>query len=159
MTKNQSKFTVIRDTRENKKFGWMFEPSDRCLGTVQKALSTGDYSIEGLESIFTIERKRNTAEIYKNIMEKRFTRELQRFATFAHTFVICEFTVENIIEFPVNSGIPRHKWPILKYDGKYILRCLNELMIKYDTKLIFAGAYGKEVSLSIMKRMQELYAT
>lgn len=156
--KIESRFEVIRDTREQKGF-WTFDNKyeARCTGTISEKLPTGDYTIKGLETIFTIERKASTGEIYKNINEKRFTRELDRFVSFKHTFLICEFDVADIFNFPFNSGIPKEKWCLLKLDGKYILRCLNEIMIKYNTQIIYAGPHGKDMANSILKRMADLY--
>lgn len=156
-----NRFEIIRDTSEKEGFGWYFDSKyeSRCVGTIDKKLSTGDYTIKGLEDVFTIERKLSTAEIYKNINEKRFTRELERFASFKYTFIICEFDMADIFSFPINSGIPKEKWFMLKLDGKYILRCLNEIVIKYNTNIIYAGKHGKEVANSIFKRMADMYGT
>ena len=44
----------------------------------KKKLNTGDYSIEGMESIFTIERKMSVSEIANNITENRFKDVLDR---------------------------------------------------------------------------------
>lgn len=49
---NLNDFTIIIDTREQQP--WEFEH----YSTASRKLDTGDYSIEGLENLFTIERKK-----------------------------------------------------------------------------------------------------
>ena len=106
MAKN--KFIVIRDTRE--KDGWYFKESDYCEGMVNQKLDTGDYSIQGLEDVLCIERKASVAEIANNIVDDRFTRELDRMSEFKYKFLILEFGVEDILSFPVGSDIPKKSW-------------------------------------------------
>lgn len=52
MTINNEDFTIIVDTREQQP--WTFEE----YVVANKKLDTGDYSIEGLQDFFAIERKR-----------------------------------------------------------------------------------------------------
>jgi ERCC4-type nuclease len=71
----------IRDTREQNGYIFGFLPSYQVkVGT----LSTGDYSIEGLEDEVTIERK-SLADAFGTIggQRKRFQRELERMISFA----------------------------------------------------------------------------
>src|ERR1022692_1606102 len=106
--KQNEKYTVIRDTREQK--GWDFFEDDYCDGMIEKKLDSGDYSILGLENVFCIEKKRNTAELAKNIFEKRFFAELQRLEKFDYSFLILEFNLIDVLNFPFGSGIPQNKW-------------------------------------------------
>jgi hypothetical protein len=150
------KYRVIKDTRE--KFGsWVFSPSANCLGMEIRGLRTGDYTIEGYEDKLTVERKANTAEFCTNINEGRFERELKRMESFAHPFMILEFEAEDIINFPVNSGIPKEKWGELKVTPWYMLKRLTEFQIEYKTQIILAGKRGKVIAASIFKRVLEKY--
>jgi ERCC4-type nuclease len=45
--------TIVRDTREKKPYGF----GDYSVSTVDKTLETGDYTVEGHENEFAIERK------------------------------------------------------------------------------------------------------
>lgn len=148
-------YTVIRDTSEKENFGWWFDADDRCAGTVKASLDTGDYTIQGYESIFTIERKANTAEIAQNIYEKRFVAELERMLDFKHPFFVMEFTMDDIMRFPVNSGIPRHLWSKLKTTPAKLLKDLTTYQVKYGVPIIFAGEFGPEVATSLFKRILE----
>lgn len=147
------KYKVVRDSREKEGNGWWFPESDRCIGTVVSKLDTGDYSIEGLENILTIERKQNSAEFAQNITEKRFDRELERMEQFQYGFMILEFSMHDILNFPKNSTIPEYKWPQLQITSKYILRRFIEYQVQYKSKIILADYYGSVVAESIFKRV------
>lgn len=147
-------YTVIRDTQEKVGF-WTFEQNAQCNGTISKKLKTGDYSIVGLESIFTIERKKTVAEIAKNINEKRFENELDRMDKMSFAYIVCEFTMDDIMRWPLGSGIPKEKLQYLKVTKWFILRRLTEIQVQHNVKIIFAGIYGKEVAASLLKRIYE----
>lgn len=147
------KYRVLRDSREKECQGWWFPESDRCLGTIVTTMKTGDYTIEGLEDILVIERKRNTAEFSQNITEKRFDRELERMEQFKYGFMVLEFSMHDIMNFPKNSGIPEHKWKDLQITNKYMLRRFTEYQTQYKSKIILADYYGASVAESIFKRV------
>ena len=147
--KTIKKYTVIKDTREQ--LGWDFK------GMIEGKLQTGDYSIVGLENIFTIERKANTAELAKNINEKRFERELIRMDSLPNSFLILEFTLEDVLQFPFNSTIPKSKWKYLRVSSGYILKRILRMEIDHKVKIIFAGSNGKYITERIFSEMMELY--
>lgn len=149
-------YTVIRDTKEKENHGWFFDSSNKTkIETVERSLPTGDYTVEGLEEILCIERKATTAEIAKNINEPRFAREIERMQEFRYRFLVCEFTLDDVMSFPVNSGIPKSKWRQLRVKNYFIKRKLFEYMVKDGIQVIFAGNMGREVALSIFKRVIE----
>jgi ERCC4-type nuclease len=150
---NLNDFTIIVDTREQ-------TPWEFANHTVSsKKLDTGDYSVEGLENVFAIERKRTVSEIANNITEKRFIDVLNRLQTFQHKFILLEFTLNNVLDYPVGSTVPKKMWNSLKITGKYILKYLTEINIKYGIHTIYCGNRdnAEDVALCIMKRMVELY--
>lgn len=146
-------FRIVSDTRE--RMPWKFIRRKPVLDIVERALETGDYSIEGLEDILSIERKRNTAEIAANLQEDRFYRELSRLAAMPHAYVVCEFTLADVMSFPRNSGIPPSKWRRLRMKPPNLLRLLVSAMTTYGVPFVLAGTHGREVALSIMKRVHE----
>lgn len=153
-----NKYRVLRDTQEKKNY-WDFEESEKCLGTVwaDKGLTTGDYTLEGMENIFTIERKYSTGEFSGNISQARFERELCRMDKLPHSFLIFEFTLDDVYAFPSRSSIPSKKWYKLKVSANYILKRLIEIETNHKCKVIFAGNKGAEIATTIFKRMHELY--
>lgn len=149
------KYKVIQDTREQTP--WHFAASVCCFGTEVGTLSTGDYTLEGYEEIFVIERKGNISEWAKNIIDPRFVRELERLKDFVHSFVILEFDMADLMNYPYSSNIPKYLWKSVKVRPDLILKKTLEFQCKYPTQIIFAGKHGKKVASSIFKRMVEQY--
>lgn len=152
MKKELPKVKIIRDTREQT--GWVFEKSDWCDGTVTKTLPSADYSIEGLEDKFVIERKGKLQEFAKNILEDRFERELERLDQFDHSFIIGEFTIEDIYMFPVNSGIPKFLWGKLRVKPELIIKRYMEIQTNHKVKIIPAGRHARSCAETLFKRFQ-----
>lgn len=148
-------FTVLRDSKEHEGHGWLFpaDPESGCLGTTVKGLPTGDYSLEGFEKVVSIERKRNTGEFAMNASQDRFERELARLQEFPVRFVVLEFTLDDIWNFPANSGIPRSKWRFLRTTPDFLLKRLVELSSTYEVPFVPCGRLGREFALSVFKRV------
>lgn len=151
-------YTVIRDTQEKKNF-WRFIKTDYCTGTVDDSLWTGDYTIKGMEDIFSMERKASTGEFAGNVLTKQFENELRRGDKLKHFFIVLEFSLANVLEFPYNSGIPPKIWPKLRVSGNLILKKIVEFQVKHKAHIIFAGdsASAKEIARAIFKKMAEMY--
>ena len=152
-------YTVVRDTREQ--HGYFFKKFNRCEGTVQKKLDTGDYSILGLEDKVCIERKASVAELAINLGKEKyaFFNEIERMRDYEHKYIVCEFSMEDVKKFPEGSNIPRQQRDKVKITGKYILRCLMEFAVFNDVHVIFAGSERGAFDLisSLLKRINEKY--
>ena len=74
-------FTIIIDTREQQP--WTFNNHT----VANRKLDTGDYSIEGLENILCIERKKSASEFANNIVESRFKDVLMRMNQLKYSFI------------------------------------------------------------------------
>lgn len=157
-------YTVIKDTREQD--GYTFEPFDgrytSCKGMVVRKLDTGDYSLEGLEDKLCIERKGRISELAVNLGKDkaRFMREIERMKDFPYKFLILEFSLEDLMKFPVDSDIPEEKWKSMKITNKYILKMLVEFQLYDGIHVIFCGSKknAKFVINSILKRVNEFYS-
>jgi hypothetical protein len=156
MPRKKPKYHVIRDSREQENGdGWWFPEGEQCAGTLVKGLKTGDYTLEGFEEDFVIERKSGTAEIAANITQARFERELERMEQFKYPFLIAECTWDDIYAFPKGSGIPLDKQKYLKVTNYFMVRRLCEFQMKYKTKIILAGTWAKRIASSLFKRLIE----
>jgi ERCC4-type nuclease len=144
-------FTIIIDTREQQP--WEF---DNHL-TSKLKLDTGDYSIQGLEHLLAIERKKSVAEIANNISEKRFDNVLDRLSKIPYKFMLMEFDLEDVYSFPIGSDIPKKLWPKLKISPKYLLKYLTEIQLNYGIHIIYCGCKenAEKMAESIMKRVSE----
>ena len=151
--KSNDPFTIIVDTREQTPWEFGFH------NTAKRKLDTGDYSMEGFESLFTIERKRSVSEIANNLSESRFKDALERLGKIPHSFMIMEFSLDEIYQFPVGSDIPKKMWDKLRISGNYIMKCLIEAQLNYNIHILFCddAENAERVAVSIMKRIYEKY--
>lgn len=131
----------MRDTREKSGMGYSWDESSSVFGTITKKLDTGDYSIEGLESILCIERKRSVNEIAQNIVQPRFWRELERMRTFEFAFLICEFSYDNVETYPHGSAIPKWQKDRIRVKPPYILSCLRRIQLEFDVPVLLCDNF------------------
>ena len=122
--KNAPPFTVIKDTREQDGYTFIKEKARgfECLGMINKKLDTGDYSLLGFEDKICIERKASTSELANNLGKDkyRFLKEIERMRAFPHKFIILEFTLEDLMNFPEGAGIPQENLNSIKITNKYM---------------------------------------
>jgi ERCC4-type nuclease len=143
-------FNIIVDTREQ-------TPWDFCSSAVNEVyydkLDSGDYSIEGYEKRFTIERKSSVSELFSNVVQERFERELERLASYEAKFLVFEFSFDDILKFPVGSNIPKYKWKHLRIKPQFVVKQLAIYNIKYGVPTIFAGNRKNAICIgtSLMK--------
>jgi hypothetical protein len=157
---DKPKYIVIRDVQEKVNY-WDFPVSESCDGTVVEHLKTADYTIKGLESEILIERKANIDEFAANLTQPRFVRELERLND--HTIpslpvVILCFELSDLTDWPSSSGTPPHIKKNIKTTGKFLMKRLAELMVRFPrVNFIFAGSEGKDIAASLLKRVWEKY--
>ena len=75
------------------------------------------------------------------------------------SFIICEFDMDDLLKYPEGSRVPKSARSKVRVTGKYLLKCLLEFQIWYDTKIIFCGNKGNAflVCNSLFKRLNELF--
>lgn len=118
---------IIVDTRE--KTPWEFEKS------TSRKLDTGDYSVEGYEDKICIERKKSVNEISRNIVNDAFWREMERMKEIPHRVIICEFSQQDVIQYPRNVSFAfRSK---IKIGGKFIMSRLRKIQDEYGIEIQF----------------------
>jgi ERCC4-type nuclease len=143
---------IIRDTREKVGY-WEFDFHGYEM-LIQK-IETGDYTVLGFEDSICIERKKSTSEIAINIGKdkKRFEAELERMKLFKHKYLILEFSVADLLKFPLCSGLSKEQQKKVRVRPAFLLKRLNEYEIDYGIQIIFAcnKQNAMEVALDIMK--------
>jgi ERCC4-type nuclease len=144
-------YTIIIDTREQQP--WEFSHHTTAI----KKLDTGDYSIEGLETLLCIERKKSVSEIANNITEKRFKDVIERMSQYKYSFMLFEFDLEDILIYPVGSNVPKRMWDKIRISPNFILKNLIEFQLLNNIKIIFCGSpsNAEKMSLSIMNKIYE----
>ncbi len=150
------RYKVLRDNREQANNGWFFDEGGECVGTAFATIKTGDYTLEGYEGILTIERKGTTGEFATNVNEARFTRELERMNLMKYPYLILEFELADLYNFPANSGIPKSKWPHLRVSANYLLKRLTQIYNRYpNIRVLFAGQHGPDIAVTIFRNVLE----
>jgi ERCC4-type nuclease len=146
-------FKIIIDTREQKP--WIFENYE----TTNAKLDTGDYSIQGMEHLLAIERKRNVSEFANNITEKRFKDVIDRLNKIPHSFILFEFDMNDIMMFPIGSDIPKKLWPKIRISPTFILKNIIDLQINSKINFIFCSnaSNAQTIAASIMKYIHRKY--
>lgn len=137
---------IIIDSREKRPY--TFEtPYEVCK------LDTGDYSLRGYEAVFTVDRKATVSELAGNLTTKRFKNELERMAKIPHSFLLLEFSFDDILRFPYGSDIPRKRWRYLKVKAPFIISALSTISIKYGVHVIYAGNRdnARDILLNLLK--------
>lgn len=137
--------SIYQDTKEKIPFEFKFHPA--CGSVVVKHLETGDYTLKDYENIVCIERKRSTGEIANNFGKesKRFENELERMSHFKYKYVICEFPIDHILNFPENSGIPKRTWKYIRIRASFLMKKITEYTEKYG--VIFEFCDNREKAM------------
>jgi len=132
-------FIVIKDTREQE--GYYFGKFNTCAGMVEHKLDTGDYSIQGMEDKICVERKGCVEELAINLGSKKhaFLNEIKRMEPFPHKFLVLEFSLGDLLEFPDKTRIPIKSKSSVKITGRYMLKCLIEFELYNDVHVLFCG--------------------
>jgi len=126
-------FTIIIDTREQQP--WAFDN----YAVANKKLDTGDYSIEGLEHILCIERKKSASEFANNIVESRFKDVIMRMAALKYSFLLLEFDLEDLLIYPIGSTVPKKMWDKIKITPAFLLKNILELQLNHNIIVYFCG--------------------
>ena len=80
---------------------------------------------------------------------------------YPHRHIIFEFDLNDILNFPRNSGIPPKLWKNLRISPLYLLKYITEINTVYDIHTHFCGDRdnAQKLAVSIMKRVNEQYTT
>jgi len=147
--------TIIQDTREQR--GWNFDIYE--CEVVKGTLHTGDYTVKGFESKLVVERKATTAEISINLGSKwkQFSAELERMKEFEKRFLLCEFSLDDLLRFPEGSGIPKNKLKFIRMSGKFLVSRLTKFCDQNGIELLFCGnkAEATKTAMGIFRETYE----
>lgn len=150
--KNKNEIVVLIDTREQNSWPLSF----KCEAG---GLKTGDYAIKNLETFLCVERKATIDELCGNLVKDydRFIREMERMLEHAKRYVICEFPLADVMNFPhsrkykkVNSG---------SITGKFLLKRIMEIELNYNVHFVFCEGRADAIKYfeSLVKRVSEKY--
>lgn len=146
-------FTIIVDTREQQP--WSFDN----FATAHKKLDTGDYSIEGLQDIFAIERKKSINEIANNIVEPRFKDVVMRMSQLKYSFFLLEFSMNDVLNYPIGSNLPKRLWGKVRITPPFIIKNILDWQLKYNIKVLFcnSASNAEKVAEHILKKIYYMH--
>jgi ERCC4-type nuclease len=140
---------IIQDTREQTPF--CFEAYG--IKTKVQGLKTGDYTFVGFEDKVCIERKKSVSELAQNIGSdwKRFSAELQRMSQFEHKYIVCEFPVQEVENYPNVACIPKRIRKYIKIRPAFIIKRIEEIENDYGITFFFCNSttHAEEVILEL----------
>lgn len=102
-------------------------------------LDTGDYTLDGYPHMFAVDRKASVSELAHNLIEERFKNELERLALIPHSYLLLEFSIEDIIRYPIGSDIPKRRWRYIRIKAPFILSALTKISLKYGVHIVYGG--------------------
>lgn len=116
---------IISDTREQ--YPYIFP---NYVAVKRDTLNTGDYSVVGMESIITVERKSKT-DLFGSLGKgrARFKREFQRLSEIPKAYLMVESSLENLSKRPSYS----------RMNPVSVIRSLISWSEKYNVHIIYAG--------------------
>jgi hypothetical protein len=94
--KPRPKHTVLRDSLEKDDSVWPLPATQSCEGTVIRTLPTGEYTLEGLESRFAIDRKWAVSKFATKVFDASFGREPERMESCDLPVVLLEFELSGV---------------------------------------------------------------
>jgi ERCC4-type nuclease len=147
---------IICDTREKHPYSFT-DKFGNYLECEHRKLNTGDYSIEGYEDLLCIERKESVTELAGNCVAKRFIRELERMQSYKYKYLILEFSLNDILEYPRNLRLPPRIKNRIKVSGMFILTRICQWSIDYDFDLLACGnrQNAQNMTMAIINKVIE----
>lgn len=147
---------VLRDTRE--KDPWPVENSSFVANVIDITLPTGDYTLKGYEEMLCIERKKSITEFANNVVQDRFVNELVRMQTFKYRYLILEFNMQAVLDFPNKCGLPPDKIKAIRVNSQFIMRFISEIQVKYGVHVLFCGdaKSAQYMAISLMRKVHEI---
>lgn len=141
-------FTIVRDTREKDGAGWKFNATANCNGTVTKKLDTGDYSIEGMEHLITIERK-SISDLWGTLLSgrDRFIKEMERARSIPSRYIVVEGSLKDVYDGCYFS----------KVSPDFIIASLTSLEYEYGVHVVFADKRRDVCQWYIRRLLEKLY--
>ncbi len=96
--------TIIVDTREKPEHR-LFDINARCTkiaGYVVEKIDAGDYTIQEIPNLITIEKKQDGKELYGNLLttvfKERFLREVERMRNFKEKYILITQTLDEFYD-------------------------------------------------------------
>jgi ERCC4-type nuclease len=137
---------IVVDTREKKPYGFDGEE------VIRKALSCGDYSLEGLENVISIERKSLDDWLATiTYSQERFSREMARFKGYDEAYIVVEGSIPDIM-----SG----KYKIGYHPNALLGKSMGLILYNPHVRVLFCTdrPHAVSVTTELLKLMERKYS-
>jgi ERCC4-type nuclease len=129
---------VLVDTREREPFALYANHPNWIRGERRVALKTGDYTVEGMESLLALERKSLTDIVACTVAHRRrFLANCERLATFRWKAILIEASYEDIKSRPDEFDIPSEVHP------NAVCGTLDAIEAKFSIPIIYTSTHRK----------------
>jgi len=154
----KQKPVLIIDSRE--KQPWCFDTDEAFEEVRHEKLDGGDYSIDGMQHIITIERKATVDELYMNFTKdkKRIAAEFERLKDHRFKIVVVEESCEDVMnpnKYYVNKKKINRRSP--KMPVAVVTSNLTKLLLEHDVHIIFGGMRAQAMARGILLHAYELH--
>ena len=78
---------------------------------------------------------------------------------YLYKFILLEFSLQNVLDYPIGSNVPQRVWSKIKIRPAYILKFLTELQTKHNINVVFCDnpTAANQMAFSIIKRVNEMH--
>ena len=157
MTK-KVKPTLLIDSRE--RTPWCFDGDEDFAAIEHTKVDAGDYTLKGLETIISIERKASADELLNNFFEnkERIYAEFERMKDYKFKYIIVEQDLETLVNpksYYINRSKRRRHNPHMP--PAVVLSNLIDLMVLHNVHVIFAGSKASSIAKKILLRVYYLH--
>lgn len=159
MKKTKLKPILLVDTRE--RTPWDFS-NDEEFGEIKHTkVDAGDYTIEGMETIITIERKASADELLNNFYENkdRILAEFDRMKDYKFKFIVVEQDLETVMNpqsYYINRSKKNRRSPMVPV--AVVMENLINIMLEHNVHVIFAGSKAAKITKRLLLRAYELHS-
>ena len=145
---------ILYDTREKLPWDFTFYGHKMELASIK----TGDYTIKGYETEIIIERKKSTGEIAQNIgsKSKAFNAEIERMQLIKRRYMIFEFSPQDLVNFPRNSGIPTFLQKRVRINAAYLAKEIERYENEQNITVFFCNNREQAITKAV-QLLEECY--
>ena len=148
--------TIQIDTREKQPFEFAWALSHKQIAAINVCkVDAGDYTVQNIPGLVTVERKKTVGELYNNLVGKdkyeRFIREMERMKNFQHRYIVVEQYWDDLWNRNNFKFARRNQ----NWAGAIVLTHLINIEADYNVHVHFAGEYAEQLTLKLLVKHYE----
>lgn len=76
---------------------------------------------------------------------------------YKYKFIVCEFSLSNVDQFPVGCNIPQKLWAKMRISSSFILSFIAQVQVKYGIHFLFCDD-PSNTSRMVLKLFKRIWA-